>query len=42
MLKKLITACLVSISIIAAGAGCRTHAGVTTPHHGVHVGGGIH
>ena len=42
MLKKIISACVVTISLIVASAGCRTQARVTTPHHdvgaGVHVG----
>jgi hypothetical protein len=42
MLKKLISTVLVTVSLIAASAGCRTQARVSTPHHSVGVGGGVH
>ena len=38
-MKKLISMCIVSITLISLG-GCRTGAGVKTKHHAVGVGAG--
>jgi hypothetical protein len=41
-MKKLISIFIVAASLITAGAGCRTQARVSTPHHSVGVGAGVH
>jgi hypothetical protein len=42
MLKKIISSVVVAITLVAAGAGCRTQARVSTPHHSVGAGIGAH
>ena len=42
MLKKFISILIVTISLGAIGTGCRTQARVSTPHHSVGVGAGVH
>jgi hypothetical protein len=40
-MKKLISLCVVTLSLVGLGAGCRSSASVRTAHHGVGVGAGV-
>jgi hypothetical protein len=42
MLKKLLSLCVLTASLIGLGAGCRTSAHVKTAHHSAGVGVGAH
>jgi len=40
-MKKILSLCIVTCSLVGLGAGCRSSAQVKTAHHGVGVGAGV-
>jgi hypothetical protein len=42
MMKKILSLCVLTVSLSGLGAGCRSGASVKTAHHGVGVGVGAH
>ncbi len=41
-MKKILSLCVITFSLVGLGVGCRSGAGVKTAHHAVGVGAGAH